>query len=228
MANVFNPKIKINEQYDLKGSTLHRHVSSDDPEIAKKDLDFHHRINLGSSRKALVLEQLEKDTYWLQSKNICDYSLLVGIYFTSTEKMSNKQCIQEDPEEISIFKKHFGGMLSIVDAVEYLEQTSKKSNSENESPPNDSKNTIQNVNEIESEEEKYKKWEYATVAMNQRGHSLVIIYTLGLIDVLTYYDLKKMGEHTIKSIRYGSQGLSAIPSKPYRVRFMKYVSSIID
>jgi hypothetical protein len=222
MANVFNSQIKINEQYDLKGSTLNRHVSTDDPEVAKKDLDFHHRINLGSSRKALILEQLEKDTYWLQSKNICDYSLLVGIYFSSTEKMSNKLCIQEDQEEISIFKKHFGGMLSIVDAVEYFEQTSKQ-------PTNtEKKDENTNNNKNETEEEKYKKWEYATIAMNQRGHSMVIIYTLGLIDVLTYYDLKKMGEHTIKSIRYGSQGLSAIPSKPYRVRFMKYVSSIID
>eukprot|EP01091_Cochliopodium_minus_P004492 TRINITY_DN14382_c0_g1_i1.p1 TRINITY_DN14382_c0_g1~~TRINITY_DN14382_c0_g1_i1.p1 ORF type:complete len:375 (-),score=119.29 TRINITY_DN14382_c0_g1_i1:48-1172(-) len=184
MSNVFDPTIRINEQYDLKGSTQNRHVSSNNPEVAKKDLDFHHKINLGSSRKALVLEQLEKDTFWLQSKNICDYSLLVGIYFTSTEKMSNQQCMLEDNNEISIFKKHFGGMLSILDAVEYLEQTSSLSNNtsdnsgekEEDSPEIDkNENQTNQTNQIESEEEKYKKWEYATVAMQQRGHSLVII-----------------------------------------------------
>jgi len=82
----------------------------------------------------------------------------------------------------------------------------------------------------ESEEDKYKKWEYATVAMQQRGHSIVIVYFIGLIDILTQYDLKKFGENAIKSLRYGfgNKGISAIPPKPYRIRFMKYISSIID
>jgi 1-phosphatidylinositol-4-phosphate 5-kinase len=89
MENVFRPEIQLNEQYDLKGSQVNRTVSSDNPEIAKKDLDFRQKIKLGSSRKALVLEQIEKDTLWLQTRNVIDYSLLVGIHFSTTELLDN-------------------------------------------------------------------------------------------------------------------------------------------
>ena len=257
MENVFNPKIKLNEQYDLKGSRVNRTVASDNPEIAKKDLDFRQKIRLGSTRKALVLEQIEKDTLWLQTRNVIDYSLLVGIHFSTTEILDKQQCSYEDPNEISIFKKHNGGMLTIVDAVDFLEMSSldpnftldnsfedeflnNNSTSPRSSQPNNNSSptsiAISNHVEekpthtevLETEEEKYKRWEYNSIAMQQRGHSIVVVYSLGIIDVLTYYDLKKMGEYKIKSLRYANQTFSVLPPKPYRVRYMKYISSIID
>jgi len=58
MTNVFDAAIEIDEQYDLKGSTVGRHVTlednSDSPEIALKDMNFKHKISLGPERKAQV------------------------------------------------------------------------------------------------------------------------------------------------------------------------------
>src|ERR1700689_3240282 len=83
MKNIFDSTLKIQEQYDLKGSTVDRHVESDDPEVALKDLDFKRRIRLGPKMKAKFLEQVENDTKFLERLGICDYSLLVGYHFMS-------------------------------------------------------------------------------------------------------------------------------------------------
>ena len=58
MTNVFDAAIEIDEQYDLKGSTVGRHVTledkNDSSDIALKDMNFKHKISLGPERKAQV------------------------------------------------------------------------------------------------------------------------------------------------------------------------------
>jgi hypothetical protein len=46
--------------------------------------------------------------------------------------------------------------------------------------------------------------------------------------LLMQYDLKKKSEHALKSIMYNEDEISAIPPTPYRERFVKYVSSIVQ
>ena len=85
MENLFDSPLPVQEQYDLKGSTVGRHVELEgpDPEIALKDNDFKRRINLGTKMKAQMLEQIENDTKFLEKQGICDYSFLVGYHFLS-------------------------------------------------------------------------------------------------------------------------------------------------
>src|SRR5689334_6475621 len=83
MTNVFGDNIEIDEQYDLKGSTVGRHVSvneddKDLAEIALKDMNFKRKICLGPERKAQLMEQVERDCKWMAGHSICDYSLLIG------------------------------------------------------------------------------------------------------------------------------------------------------
>jgi hypothetical protein len=48
MTNLFYSSFPIDIQYDLKGSTVDRHVESDgNPNVALKDLDFTRKIKLG-------------------------------------------------------------------------------------------------------------------------------------------------------------------------------------
>ncbi|PRP85099.1 putative phosphatidylinositol-4-phosphate 5-kinase [Planoprotostelium fungivorum] len=56
------------------------------------------------------------------------------------------------------------------------------------------------------------------------------VYFIGIIDILTAWDYKKMTEHLTKSyiLQYPSDQLSAIRPSDYRVRFQRYISSIID
>lgn len=91
MNNVFNTNIKVHYKYDLKGST-HQRISRKVPEInyenynysiPLKDLDFIDReeaICVSEEEKAALIAQLGKDSEFLSSKNINDYSLLIGIH----------------------------------------------------------------------------------------------------------------------------------------------------
>jgi 1-phosphatidylinositol-4-phosphate 5-kinase len=193
MTNVFDTPLKIHEQYDLKGSTVGRHVEAPslddeeeaDAEVALKDLDFKRRIYLGPENKAILLEQVEQDCKFMEHHNICDYSFLIGVHRIdhksplynfaeissvppSPKPLSQKNRFQE---KTSVFQRDYGGILSF-DRKE--------------------------------------------------------VYFIGIIDTLTTWELGKKFEKTLKSIFHDSSQISAIAPTPYRARFQKYISSIVD
>jgi len=59
-------------------------------DIALKDLNFCKTIKLGEELKKVFIEQLEKDCKWMEERNVCDYSLLVGIHTITDDSQSNK------------------------------------------------------------------------------------------------------------------------------------------
>ena len=66
MENLFAPfSLPIHEIYDLKGSTVNRHVdikhSKDKATIAMKDNNFRHLLQFGAKAKSIFLEQVERD-----------------------------------------------------------------------------------------------------------------------------------------------------------------------
>jgi 1-phosphatidylinositol-4-phosphate 5-kinase len=91
MNNVFNSNIKINYKYDLKGSSYSR-LSRDhndinyeryDFNIPMKDLDLEDRkecFYLESDQVYALYDQMKSDSEFLASKNINDYSLLIGVH----------------------------------------------------------------------------------------------------------------------------------------------------
>lgn len=87
MGNVLPSNKDIHETFDLKGSTFGRLTSEEEvarnPHAVMKDQNWvknKERIQLGASKRALFLTQLERDVDILQRLNIMDYSLLVGIH----------------------------------------------------------------------------------------------------------------------------------------------------
>ena len=91
MNNVFNTNFKINYKYDLKGSSYSRlsREQNDvkyeryDFNIPMKDLDFEDRkesYKLESSEVDALVDQIKSDSEFLASKNINDYSLLIGVH----------------------------------------------------------------------------------------------------------------------------------------------------
>lgn len=54
------------------------------------------------------------------------------------------------------------------------------------------------------------------------------LYFIGVVDILTEYDMQKRGERALKSIRYSADKISALPPVPYRTRFLRYVQRILD
>jgi len=120
MANVFDSPISIHQQYDLKGSTIGRHVETldgvPDPSLALKDNDFNRKIKVGTKLKAMLLEQIESDVKLMEQQSLCDYSLLVGLHFLSPEEQQNLLNPQVQqlycPTSNSLWTQDFGGVLS--------------------------------------------------------------------------------------------------------------------
>ena len=82
MNNVFMNTMP-DESYDLKGSTVNRSTMSPDearghPGTVMKDMDLDKQLQLHRQLRLVLFMQLKADTDWLQSKDIMDYSLLVG------------------------------------------------------------------------------------------------------------------------------------------------------
>lgn len=87
MNNLFPPHRDIHETYDLKGSTFGREYPEEkaekNPRAVLKDLNWINRnreLELGPEKRALLAEQLRRDVAYLESVDVMDYSLLVGIH----------------------------------------------------------------------------------------------------------------------------------------------------
>jgi len=115
MANLFaGSDLTIHEIYDLKGSTVNRHVevkpSEDRSAVALKDNDFRRTLKLGRA-KPVFLEQIERDVRWMESHNICDYSLLVGLHLPEYEegapaKFEEEKSLDELIGDKAPYKQH--------------------------------------------------------------------------------------------------------------------------
>jgi len=272
--------------YDLKGSTVNRHVKLTEDQktkIARKDLDFHYVLELGYEKKARLMEQLEFDIRFLESHNICDYSLLVGIHFLTPTTSS---LVNEFESEKGLFDVE-SGMLrfrnskskvedylrsgedsdssedendSHTDSPSSIKTSQENPDSNNRSTLRPSSNTItspnltnltnltnsslNNLNNLsnsaipsiglveESSDQFLDSSNLEPSLFKQHcggmraANGVRCIYYVGIIDTLTEYNFKKMAEHMIKSIRHNATEISAIPPRPYRIRFQKYVNSI--
>lgn len=86
MRSTFDTVLPMHKKFDLKGSTLGREASESDKKKlypVLKDLDLENSglmFHLGQEEKDKFLKQLQDDCSLLQSLNMMDYSLLVGIF----------------------------------------------------------------------------------------------------------------------------------------------------
>ena len=84
-SNVFDPRVRMLEVYDLKGSSAGRQVIVPNRPILRrqaavlKDLDFNRKVWLATATRRRLLHQLRADTAFLERHRLMDYSLLVGI-----------------------------------------------------------------------------------------------------------------------------------------------------
>jgi len=110
MENVFTPKYEIHRCYDLKGSTRGRFAKESEKIAGNailKDLDIDKgTIKLQDKVKRQLAEQIHQDCWFLETNNIMDYSLLVGIH--------ERDHVQPIPvsKNTPFFRKDDGGLVS--------------------------------------------------------------------------------------------------------------------
>ena len=119
MQNILCTSAAIHEKYDFKGSTYKRKTkggaTGDTP---GKDLDFKDSkkvFNLGATAYRPVINRLTKNTEFLASQNIIDYSLLVGVHNRNAKQESAigiKQ-VSRSPSRLKSLSR-FGSMTSQV------------------------------------------------------------------------------------------------------------------
>jgi len=225
MANLFsNPELTMHEIYDLKGSTVNRDVSVDKNElslIARKDNNFSRIIRIGSLLKAQMLEQIENDCRFLESFGICDYSLLVGFHFNPPPITPAEL---DDPElgrETSIFRSYRCGMACMPDDTTSAAQKLTASGGITNSGAGGAV--------VRRTQQQQQQQQQQTVLLDPLTDTPPQeLYFIGVIDVLTCYDIKKKTEHHLKAFIYNKKDISAVPPDDYRIRFLKYVTGILS
>ena len=185
MNNVFNTNNKIDYRFDLKGSTQGRRTTFTpdkpiDNTIALKDLDFldrNEKFKVAGEHKEQLLKIIQKDANFFKECGIIDYSMLVGVH----EVNRHKNDIESPSNNSQSFISDFD-----------MPQNSTRGSNYNL--------MLGNTYGADSIMPKINKKFYE---MSQGGLASIDkskIYYLGIIDIFTEYNMKKKGEHFLKSI----------------------------
>ncbi|EGC30444.1 hypothetical protein DICPUDRAFT_41424, partial [Dictyostelium purpureum] len=141
-------------------------------DLTFKDLNLKRKIHLGKLKKVFI-QQLSIDSEWMCSHGICDYSLLVGLHLSDKKSI---QTLKESQGPKSLEKKDISYFKKDFNGI--VEST----HTPPQPPPLSTSNIIYGSNTEESDGD--------------------IVYYLGLIDILTTYNLKKRGENALKGMLF--------------------------
>ena len=227
MGNVFPPNRDIHEKFDLKGSLIGRYSNEDGMDtstIVQKDLNWlakMKQLQLGPEKAQALISQLERDTNFLIGQNIMDYSLLLGIHYmkrgNSERIRDNSLAVYEpNPETLNrrpVSNKKSKNDNSIRKMLESsgLVQLGPSSNKLPEETPSERKGCI------------FYDDDGGYLATDESNSALTELYYLGIIDILTPYNMMKRAEHAIKSLKDDKELISAVPPDKYGMRFIKFM-----
>ena len=223
MINVFATSNHVDKRYDLKGSKIGRKVlkgTKEDNKIlesgdmALKDLDFEHKkekVYVGK-KKEIIIDQLEKDSKFLEQIGSNDYSLLLGIHNyqpKSKQRISAPFPLRKSHTITSnLGSPYLLNKRNSIYRKITLDKFSNSSKEENETKK--LRNQLYDVDDggIFSADGKY-------------------VYYIGIIDILTEYGFVKKTEHLCKMIRYCSEQMSCIPPDKYKERYINYMNNTV-
>lgn len=206
MGNVFPPNKDIHETYDLKGSLVGREVSQEEikskPRVVMKDMNWlnaHKILQLGPAKRKLIVEQLKSDVEFLMSLNIMDYSLLTGIHHLrrgNSENIRDKSLSVFEPsastlsrQPISNTKQSMAVNLRKAIAEADPIQLGPSTNRLPDSTPAERRGCV------------FYQDDGGLLSTDDNDRPLMELYYVGIIDILTPWNLTKKAEHAWKSIQ---------------------------
>ncbi|KAK2709724.1 hypothetical protein QYM36_013410 [Artemia franciscana] len=215
MNNILPTGIRMHEKYDLKGSTYKRKASKEERSKKSptfKDLDFIEMhpegILLESETYDALIKMMERDCKVLESFEIIDYSLLVGVHNIS--KAKNKPVVEEVKKDDQIDVKDFQRSPVFISKSINLQRR------------------VVNTTDLESVQNHKKEEEICFLsgayhAWNKSGDCLALY--IGYIDILQQYGINKKFEHAFKSLIADGKSISVQRPDYYSKRFLKFVKS---
>ncbi|KAI8346156.1 hypothetical protein BD560DRAFT_338729 [Blakeslea trispora] len=230
MSNVFPPNKDIHETYDLKGSTLGRFLPEEEirknPYAVMKDLNWEKRqrkLKLGPRKRKTFISQLVRDVTLLSQLNIMDYSLLIGVHDMLRGNKDNVrdttlQTFQPDTKSvqrrITLMRKRTSKAQVVREAI---------------AEANPDKLDVSKLPEeaLERRHCIFYAEDGGFQATDELDQPLPVLYSLGIIDILTPYDIKKKSEHIYKSLTQDKKAISAVRPSQYGQRFLEFMATAV-
>ncbi|KAM8711301.1 hypothetical protein ACLKA7_000441 [Drosophila subpalustris] len=247
MNNLLPSDIKMHEKFDLKGSTFRRKASKAERQKASptfKDLDFAEKhpngIFLEADTYTALMNTIKRDCMVLESFQIMDYSLLVGIHNLDTAaKEKREERIRNARAKLQ--KREggggVGGGVNDDDAPEADQLHQLHSVASTASIPGTSASGLNRTRSMNRQrlvahstamesitadldatlEEGVDEPKGGIPARSENDERLMLY--IGIIDILQSYRLEKKLEHTFKSILYNGDTVSVCRPSFYAKRF---------
>lgn len=245
MQSVYSGSREIHEQYDLKGSTVGRFAKP--KEIARgkdcvyKDLDLikkgeEGKLKLGPNRRQF-LEQIRKDSKFLDKLKIMDYSLLLGIHFKS----------RKDEAGVRRRSVHVGDAAEMARAVAaHNAALARAAGGAGSGSPDGSRDMVRphhlekdadgnlvRPDALKSRKSMPRRVRHDDIftlpddgiieGVNEDGSVADEVYHMGIIDILQQYDTKKTVETWFKSLVHPTLGVSSVDPTTYAERFVRFL-----
>jgi len=249
MGNVFPIDKPIHERYDLKGSTRNRSTTEaerQDPNVVLKDLDWINsgrKLHLGPDKKRRLLAQIKKDCALLESMEVIDYSLLIGIHRASISRNLSRERVPSMFYKVSSGQQ--SGRLSSSSSSTFNAGLPRQPfSAEVAASIIDAKNLQRSsvkILDTVSQQQLHREHMSKVPGVSDRQRSASDdgepevgkeVYFVGLIDMLCEYGLKKQLEHHYKAAKHGekvgAQNFSVVDPTQYSTRFQNFIADALD
>ncbi|KAJ1435008.1 Phosphatidylinositol-4-phosphate 5-kinase, core [Sesbania bispinosa] len=241
MGNMFCTELHIHRRYDLKGSSQGRYTDNDkiDGNTTLKDLDLKYEFHMDKKLRESLLKQISLDCKFLESQQIIDYSLLLGLHFRAPENlkalaahhgsMQHQETSPSGDGELLILPKglvlvaHEPSVVNTAPGPHIRGNTLRAySMGDNEVDlllPGTARLRVQLGVNMPAQATR-KLQEEATELELFEVYDVVLY--MGIIDILQEYNVRKKIEHAYKSLQFDPLTISVVEPKMYAERFIKF------
>ncbi|XP_028800956.1 phosphatidylinositol 4-phosphate 5-kinase 7 isoform X2 [Neltuma alba] len=244
MGNMFCTELHIHRRYDLKGSSQGRFTSKDKikENTTLKDLDLKYEFHMDKKLRESLLHQIKVDCGFLESQQIIDYSLLLGLHFRAPE---NLKALAEQPESLTSDALKQGEQLILPKGLLLV---AHEPSFVNTAPgPHIRGNTLRAYSIGDKEVDLLLpgtgrlRVQLGVNMPAQANRKLVedkveaseielfevydVVLYMGIIDILQQYNLRKKAEHAYKSLQFDPVTISVVEPKLYAERFINFLET---
>ncbi|XP_074312015.1 phosphatidylinositol 4-phosphate 5-kinase 9 isoform X2 [Silene latifolia] len=248
MGNMFCTELRIHRRFDLKGSSLGR--SADKVEIDEntilKDLDLNYSFYLEPSWRDALLNQIQVDSKFLESQDIMDYSLLLGVHYRAPQHLQTlmTRAISMNADGLGVVAEEDALEDEMMAFPQSLVLVPRGDDNSVVVGPHIRGSRLRAVSATGHEEVDLLLPGTARLQI-QLGVNLparaeqipgeseptfhkvydVVLY-LGIIDILQEYNMSKKIEHAYKSLQFDSVSISAVDPTFYSQRFLDFINKV--
>jgi len=232
MNNLLPSSVRLHEKYDLKGSTCKRKASQS--ELAKssptlKDLDFRDLhtdgLMLEEETYNALLRTVDRDVRVLQSFQIMDYSMLLGVHNIDQALRDKEQMVSEPSSPVaarnSIGNNSHASPSADQDPSRLVRARSVHTRLAQFSTAMEAIQARSHPLEIDEDSVPPG----GVPARNAKGERLLLY--IGIIDILQSYRLTKKLEHAVKSVVHDADSISVHRPGFYAQRFLDFFSKAV-